>query len=289
MHTDDPLRARYRLACEIAAEAGRRTLAYFQQPHLNVESKADHTPVTVADREAEQYLRDRIIEAFPDDAIIGEEYGERAGTSPFRWILDPIDGTRSFVCGVPLYGTLVGLQRDETSVAGVIEMPALGESVHACRGEGAWYCRRDEQPVRAQVSTCAKLSDAVFVTSEVATFHQRRAAHLFDTLARACRVTRTWGDCYGYLLVATGRADLMLDPVMSIWDAAAILPVIEEAGGRFTDWSGRATVTSKEGIACNTRLLPQVLPLLHPAERDESGKPEGTGLDPLVSSCLLSC
>jgi fructose-1,6-bisphosphatase/inositol monophosphatase family enzyme len=156
------------------------TLAYFQQPHLNVESKADHTPVTVADREAEQYLRERI-------------------------------------------------------------------------------------------------SDAVFVTSEVATFHQRGAAHLFDTLSRTCRVTRTWGDCYGYLLVATGRADLMIDPVMSIWDAAAILPVIEEAGGRFTDWSGRATVASQEGVACNTRLLPQVLPILqktpvgHAASRVAAG------------------
>jgi fructose-1,6-bisphosphatase/inositol monophosphatase family enzyme len=174
----------------------------------------------------------------------------------------PPAGARSFVCGVPLYGTLVGLQRDEVSVAGVIEIPALGESVHACRGEGVWHCRRGEQPVRARVSDCGRLSDAVFVTSEVATFHQRGAAHLFDTLSRTCRVTRTWGDCYGYLLVATGRADLMIDPVMSIWDAAAILPVLEEAGGRFTDWAGRAVVTSKEGVACNSRLLPQVLQIL---------------------------
>ncbi len=265
MCADDALLMRYRFACQIAAEAGRCTLPHFQQPRLAVDRKADDTPVTIADREAEQYLRARIAEAFPDDGIIGEEYGVRAGTNAFRWILDPIDGTRSFVCGVPLYGTLVGLQRDEASVAGVIEIPVLGESVHACMGEGAWYCRRGKEPTRAHVSACADLSAAVFVTSEIATFEPRRAGSVFDALARRCRVTRTWGDCYGYLLVATGRADLMLDPVMSIWDAAAVLPVLEEAGGRFTDWSGRATVASKEGVACNEHLLPQVLEILRPA------------------------
>ncbi|MDD5705913.1 MAG: histidinol-phosphatase [Kiritimatiellae bacterium] len=262
MQPDDSLRQRYQLARELAAAAGRRTLDLFQNPRMQVELKADLSPVTAADRDAEQFLRERIAAAYPDDGIIGEEFGVREGTSPFRWILDPIDGTRSFVCGVPLYGTLIGLQRAGTSVAGVIELPALGESVHACRGAGAWHCLPGKAPRRAQVSKCSTLTEAVFVTSEIQTFHQRQAESVFDALERNCRVARTWGDCYGYALVATGRADIMIDAVMSVWDAAAILPVLEEAGGCFTDWSGRATVDSGEGVACNRDLLPQLLRVL---------------------------
>ncbi len=259
---DDALRKRYRFACTIAAAAGRRTLRFFRSSRVAVETKADHTPVTRADRETEAFLRERIAAAFPEDGIIGEEHGVSEGTGPYRWILDPIDGTRSFICGVPLYGTLIGLQRDGASVAGVIEVPALGESVHACTGEGAWYCRRGRKPARARVSAGATLENAVFLTSDIDAFHKRGAAGAFDELGRRCRVTRTWGDCYGYLLVATGRADLMIDPRMSVWDAAAVLPVVEEAGGRFADWRGRATVAAGEGVACNEALLRQVLPLL---------------------------
>jgi histidinol phosphatase-like enzyme (inositol monophosphatase family) len=262
MSVDSSLRSRYTLACRIAATAARGTLRHFRNTDTTVEYKADESPVTVADRGAERYLRAQISAAFPHDTIVGEEYGEKKGSSPFRWILDPIDGTRAFVSGVPLYGTLVGLQRDEQSVAGIIDMPALGESLRACRGAGAWYTRRGKAPVRPRVSACAELGQALFVTSERRTFDARRAGRAYTALERACRFTRTWGDCYGYLLVATGRAELMIDPIMNVWDAAAMQPILEEAGGVFTDWSGRATVTSGEGVACNARLLPQVLNLL---------------------------
>lgn len=262
MDTNNSLRTRYLFACDLAAAAGQRTLRYFRDSHVAVETKADNTPVTLADRETEAFMRERISAEFPEDGIIGEEHGTSEGAGPFRWILDPIDGTRSFICGVPLYGTLVGLQRDGVSVAGIIEIPALGESVRACKSEGAWYCRSGHQPVRARVSSCAALEDAVFLTSGGKAFYSRGAEEAFHTLERCCRVARTWGDCYGYLLVATGRADLMIDPAMSIWDAAAILPVLQEAGGCFTDWRGQATVAAGEGVACNDTLLQQILPIL---------------------------
>jgi histidinol phosphatase-like enzyme (inositol monophosphatase family) len=262
MIDEQALLARYDFACRIAAEAGQHTLKYFRSDFA-VERKSDNSPVTIADREAEQLLRKLIGEAFPDDGIVGEEFPVKQGSGPFRWILDPIDGTKSFVAGVPLYGTLVGVQYAGESVAGVIEIPALGESVSARRGGGAWYRSDKAEPVRAHVSQCQRLSDAIFVTSERRTFDERPGGGTaYRRLEDACWVTRTWGDCYGYLLVATGRVDVMVDPQMSLWDAAALQPVIEEAGGSFSDWRGVATVDSGEAIACPPAIWPDVLKLL---------------------------
>jgi len=169
------LASRLELAVRAAREAGRLTLEFFQREDLAVERKADNSPVTEADRQAEQLLRRRIREAFADDAILGEEFGEEAGTSGFRWILDPIDGTKSFICGVPLYGTLIGIERAGASVVGVIYIPALDECVYAASGGGAWYTRGSSAPRPARVSRCDRLADAVFLTSQLDTFYPRGA------------------------------------------------------------------------------------------------------------------
>ena len=253
------LNDRLELALAAAREAGEITLRYFRRDDLQVDRKGDDSPVTVADREAETLLRLRIADAFPEDGILGEEFPERPGTSGFRWILDPIDGTKSFIHGVPLYGTLVGVEFQGQSVVGVNLIPALDECVYAASGGGAWYVWGDRAPVEARVSRCPRLAEGVFLTSEVINFDHSGRRDVYDRLQAAARLTRTWGDCYGYLLLATGRADLMVDPIMEVWDAAALLPILEEAGGTFTDWQGRRTIHSGEGIATNGHLLDEVL------------------------------
>ena len=260
---DREILERLQLAVEIANEAGQITLQFFQQP-IDVELKADSSPVTIADREAELYLRQRISIEFPHDAILGEEFDERAGNSGYRWILDPIDGTKSFISGVPLYSTLIGVEHGGRSVVGVIQIPALRECAFAAKGHGAFYSRGNSEPVQARVSSKTKLAESLFCTSEVKTFGQYGRQAAYHSLQQATRLGRTWGDGYGYLLVATGRAELMVDPKMSIWDCAALQPVLEEAGGTFTDWSGQPTIHSGEGIATNGHVLEEVLAVTRP-------------------------
>jgi histidinol-phosphatase len=259
---DAPLTDRLKFAVDAAREAGQLTLRYFQKADLKVEMKGDASPVTIADRQAEQLLRDRISKAFPNDGILGEELGEQAGTSGYRWILDPIDGTKSFIHGVPLYAVLIGVEHAGQSSIGVIYIPALDEMVYAAKGEGAWYVRAGASPVPARVSQTKSLADSLFLTSSASGFQRRGAWPFFERLVKTAKITRTWGDAYGYLLVATGRADVMIDPQMNLWDCAALLPVLEEAGGTFTDWQGRATISAGEAIATNGHLLDQVLRLM---------------------------
>jgi histidinol phosphatase-like enzyme (inositol monophosphatase family) len=256
------LDARLSLACQAARAAGDSTLKYFRRERFSYERKEDNSPVTIADREAERILREQIQAAFPDDAIVGEEYGSQEGDSGYRWILDPIDGTTSFVSGVPLYGTLVGVEHQQRSIIGVI--PALNECVYAAQGCGAWYVAGGGQPEAARVSSCESLADGLFLASQVDLFEKRDAWQVFRELQRRCYITRTWGDCYGYLLVATGRAEVMMDPVMRVWDAAALQPILEEAGGTFTDWQGQRTIYHGEGIGTNRRVLDEVLSITRP-------------------------
>jgi histidinol phosphatase-like enzyme (inositol monophosphatase family) len=248
--TSDELKPRLEAAFAFARQAGDFTLTHFQRDDLAVETKADASPVTVADRGAEQLLRSLITAKFSSDGILGEELGEQPGTSGYRWILDPIDGTKSFIHGVPLFGTLVGIERGGRSVVGVIHIPALAETAYAAVGGGAWYVKGDAAPRRARVSQ-KKLGDGLFLTSEVKNFTVIGRADVYEKLQQRARITRSWGDAYGYLLVAVGRAEVMVDPVMNVWDCAALQPVIEEAGGTFTDWQGVATIHSGNAVATN--------------------------------------
>ncbi len=244
-------------AVDLARGAGEITLRYFQQLRTSPDRKADGSFVTVADREAERYLRARIEESFPNDAILGEEEGERAGTSGKRWIIDPIDGTYSFVHGVPLYGVLVGLQLTDdptTSVLGVVNLPALGEIVYAARGSGCFW-----NGERARVSSNTSLKDALLLATDFGTCEAYGFGAAAEALQKLAHARRTWGDCYGHVLVATGRADVMLDPVMNLWDCAALLPIIEEAGGTFTNWRGERTINGGNAVSTNGALLAPVL------------------------------
>lgn len=267
-HTPDA-DERLRLALEIARQAGEVTLEHFRSPQLAVERKSDDSPVTAADRAAETLLRQRISEHFPDDGIVGEEFGETPGSSGFVWVLDPIDGTKSFIHGIPLYTTLIGVLSASDGVVehgatqiGVIRAPALDEVIYARRGSGTWHQRGAEDPARVEMQTGGSLAEALLLTSEVASFRKRasgRGMEAYLELDEQVRLARTWGDAYGYLMVATGRAQLMIDPELSLWDAAALQPVIEEAGGVFCDWQGEPTVHQGEAIACTKSLLDDVL------------------------------
>ncbi len=240
-------------AVEAAREAGRITLEYFQTA-LTPERKPDRTLVTAADRKAEEKLRSLIRQTYPDHGIIGEEFGEERGQSGWTWIIDPLDGTISFIHGVPLFGVLLGLEIDGEVILGVANFPALGELVSAARGMGCFWNGR-----RAVVSAVEDLKDALLVYTDSASFEPHGREGAFDRLVRATRIHRSWGDCYGHILVATGRAEVMLDPVMNIWDCAALLPILQESGGTFTDWGGRPTIRGGNAISTNGRLFEAVM------------------------------
>lgn len=251
-------------AREIALEAGQITLEHFRSPTLGIDWKGDGSPVTVADRKAEQHLRSRIEEKFPTDAILGEEYPEKPGDSGYKWILDPIDGTKPFMHGVPLYTNLVAVLEEASGepILGVINAPASGETIHAAVGGEAWYQNGDAEPYQARVSEVDQLADGLFLTGDVAGFRTDRevdATEVYAALEKTARISRTWGDAYGYMMVAIGRAEVMIDAEMSVWDAACLKPILEAAGGTFTDWNGNATVHAREGVATNGRILEEIL------------------------------
>ena len=248
---DTDFSSRLLAAVQYAVAAGQQTLTRFQNDQLEVLKKADQSPVTVADTETELLLRKCIADHFPEDAILCEEFDDVAGSTGYRWILDPIDGTKSFISGVPLYATLIGIEHEGNSQIGVIYIPALDELIFAEIGKGARYCRGDAQMTEPKVSSVATLADACFVTTQLSTYDECNRRQVFRDLEQQASITRTWGDAYGYLLVATGRAEVMIDPIFNLWDGAAILPVIQESGGTFTDWKGIATVHNQEGIATN--------------------------------------
>jgi histidinol phosphatase-like enzyme (inositol monophosphatase family) len=254
------------VATEAAYLGGRWTLAYFNTG-VAVEIKADDTPVTCADRESERIIRERIGRSFPEHAILGEEGGSHEGDPDYRWIIDPIDGTKTFVSGVPLYGVLIGVEVKRRPAVGVIYMPALDEMVSAATGLG---CHWNGRPAR--VSATSRLEEAAMMTTSVRACTARSDA--YGRLAAATRFQRTWGDCYGYVLVATGRAEVMLDPAMNPWDCAALLPILEEAGGHFTTWAGEATIWGKDGVGTNAALHRLVLEILK-SEKPCAPKPSG--------------
>jgi len=259
-------------ALEAVRTVAVETLRWFDDPTLAVTTKSDRSPVTQADIAAEGVLRRELLGAFPDDGFLGEETGSTAGRSGYEWIVDPIDRTKSFIRGVPLWATLVGCRRGEDGVIGVIAVPALDEMVYAAVGGGAWHVRGKAAPAPARVSRRGSLGESLVCSSAFTSFADRpasmggpaggRAAR--DGLEEACLIARTWGDGYGYLLVATGRADLMVDPLMNAWDAAAVETVIREAGGRFSDWQGRERIDSGDGIATNGLVHEAALDFLRP-------------------------
>jgi len=254
----ESLREYLDFAIDVAWQAGQLTLGYFQTG-IRPDFKADDSPVTMADREAEKLIRSCIEQRFPDHIIAGEEFGGKellanAGGPTHRWIVDPIDGTRSFVRGVPLYAVLIALEIEGQVQVGVAHFPALNEMIAAATGEG---CRWNGR--YAQVSEVTDLQDALLAHSDAGNFknHGRQAA--WERLQAATQYRAGWCDAYGYLLVATGRAEIMVDPIMNVWDCAPFIPILQEAGGYFGDWQGNPTIYGNEAMATTKKLLPQVL------------------------------
>ncbi len=245
-------------AVDMAWQAGQLTLGYFQTG-VRPDFKGDDSPVTVADQGAERLIRSLIEQKYPDHAIVGEEYGaEGAEGKSHRWIIDPIDGTRAFVRGVPLYGVLIGLEIDGVPQVGVANYPAMGEMVAAATGEGCWWNNR-----RARVSDVTYLKDGVVAHGDVGNFEIYGRAEAWERLQKAAGFRAGWSDAYGYLLVATGRAELMVDPIMNVWDCSPFVPIIQEAGGYCGDWQGNPTIYANELMATTKTLLPEVLRLIN--------------------------
>jgi histidinol-phosphatase len=248
--------ARYETAVAVAQKAGRLALGYFDQG-LAVEWKSDQSPVTRADREAERLLRTALLEAYPNDAFLGEESGGHKGTSGFRWIIDPIDGTRSFVRNIPIWATLVGLEYNDEPIAGVCVLPAMNQTFRALRGEGAY---RDDRRIR--VSDVGEMSEAMMFYSSISWFVEAGKRDEFLNLAVQTQRQRGFGDFYGHILVAQGSGEFMVEHGVHSWDVAALLPIVEEAGGRFSDWNGMRSIHTTDVIASNSRLHEEALRLL---------------------------
>jgi histidinol-phosphatase len=242
---------------DIAYRAGRITLGYFNAG-VRPDYKADDTPVTAADRAAETFIRGKIEKAYPAHAIVGEEFGESAGQgNAFRWIIDPIDGTKSFMRGVPLYGVLIGLEIEGIIRVGVAYFPGTDEMLSAADGEGAWWNGR-----RAHVSAESTMERACVCYTSLHGFGQVNRTAAWERIQKAAYMVRGWSDAYGYLTVATGRAEAMLDPIMKVWDNGPFPVIFKEAGGYFGSWDGREGHLYNESLACNSALLPEVLRLI---------------------------
>jgi histidinol-phosphatase len=258
-----PLKTLLDFANETAYLAGKITLRHYQANPV-VDIKMDGTVVTIADQESEKLIRSRIERYFPDHAILGEEYGEKQlPESKYCWIIDPIDGTQSFIHGVPLYAVLIGLEVDNQVAAGVAHFPALGETISAASGEGCYW-----NSIRAHVSEIDSLAESLVLCNDSEAMYEDGHGEAWDRLKKACKVRRGWGDAYGYLLVATGRAELMLDPRMNLWDCGPFPPIFKEAGGYFGDWKGNRGIYGGEALATSSKLLPEVLDIIN--RQDES-------------------
>jgi histidinol-phosphatase len=240
----------------LAKLAGDFAMSHYGK-NLTVDVKQDGSPVTIADRGAEERARAWIEKHFPEDGILGEEFGDVRPNAKRRWILDPIDGTKSFVRRVPLWGTLVAITEGESVLAGCAYFPAVAETVAAGAGEGCFW-----NGVRCRVSSTATIAESTVTITDDRFAERPDRAAAWRQLASKASIARTWGDCYGYLLVATGRAEVMVDDIVAPWDAAALYPIVTEAGGSFTDWRGRATAFGGDIIATNAALARPVRDIL---------------------------
>jgi histidinol-phosphatase len=259
------LESRLAFALNAAKRAGEFIMSHYQSPELAVDRKRDASPVTEADRGAEQLIRELIADAYPADAVLGEEFGESDGSSGWRWILDPVDGTKSFIHGVPLFGTLIGLELGDEQVVGVCRLPALGEVVYAARGLGAFWQVGANAPRPSRVSDVSDLSEATFCTTTIQGWSRVGRQAAFERFCNAAQISRGWGDCYGHILVATGRADVMVDPLLNPWDCAPLVPIMQEAGGHFVDFAGEISIHSNNGLSVNAGLKDAALKLLSEA------------------------
>ncbi|MCI0683613.1 MAG: histidinol phosphate phosphatase [Gemmataceae bacterium] len=250
-------RNRYEVALDAAFQAGQFALQHFDQD-IAVQWKADESPVTIADQGAEQLLRTTLLGKFPYDGFLGEESGAAPGTSGYRWIIDPIDGTRSFVRGVPIWATLVGLEYKGEVIAGITYLPAMKQTFRALRGDGAF---RDDR--RIHVSEIDKLADAHVFYSSITWFSKAGCEAQFLKLLKQTVRQRGFGDFYGFVMVAQGSGELMVEHGVHAWDLGGLIPIVEEAGGKMTAWDGKPDIDRPDVLASNGLLHDAALAILN--------------------------
>ena len=250
-------RTRYELAVEAARKAGDLARGFYETT-FDVEKKADNSPVTIADKQAEQLIRQMVTQHFPDDGFLGEEFGDQPGGSGFRWVIDPIDGTRSFVRHIPIWATLIGLEYRGEQIGGIAYVPVFDQMYRALRGDGAYVNDR-----RIQVSTEDQLSESLMCYSSIRWFQSAGREKTFLELVSKTQRQRGFGDFYGFVLVAEGAADLMLEHGVHEWDVSALKAIVEEAGGTFTDWKGTPTTATPDVLATNGKLHAATLAILN--------------------------
>ncbi len=246
----------FTFAVQTAHAAGRLTLGYYQTGVVP-DMKSDDTPVTVADRKAEQLIRAGIEKKYPGHSIIGEEFGEDIKDSPYKWYIDPIDGTKAFVRGVPLYAVLIGLYIDGESTVGAVYFPALDEMVAAAKGGGCFWNGR-----LCHVSDKKTLQESFVSFTEADGFRRAGREAVWKRFQTTCYHTVGWSDAYGHALVATGRVEIMMDPFLNPWDGGPFPVILREAGGYFGDWAGHETIFNDEGLSTSRELLPKVLEMI---------------------------
>ncbi|MFN7923968.1 MAG: histidinol-phosphatase [Bryobacteraceae bacterium] len=244
--------------CQQLATASGDIIRRWFRAGYEVHSKADTSPVTIADREAERVMREMIQREFPDDGILGEEFGRHKPDAEYEWVLDPIDGTKAFVSHTYLFGTLIALRRKGRPVLGVIHNPIVDDFLIGT-GKQAWL---NGQPVH--VRQCASIEDAILTATSHWTVEKYQNGPAFETLSRRVKRYNNWGDCHGYYLVAVGGVDIMADPILEVWDLMALIPIIEGAGGRITDWQGNDAAVGRSAVATAGTIHDQVIRALNP-------------------------
>lgn len=239
----------------LSDESGIIIRSYFRND-VSIETKSDESPVTIADKKAEERMRTLIEKEFPDHGIIGEEFGRINEEAEYKWILDPIDGTKSFITGTITFGTLIALTKNDQPILGVINQPILNEFLI---GDNETAELNGGQ---VKVRECNSLENATLLTTDHLNIEKYQDISKFETLIRNVKLYRQWGDCYGYYLVATGYADIMIDPIMSVWDSMALIPVIKGAAGTITDYHGNDAITGNSIIAASKGIHSQVIKIL---------------------------
>jgi myo-inositol-1(or 4)-monophosphatase len=229
---------------------------YFRS-HLSVEQKSDFSPVTIADKKAEELMRDQISKHFPEHGIIGEEFGIINPDADYLWVLDPIDGTKSFISGALSFGTLIALVHKGSPILGVINHPVLNEFLV---GDNF---TTELNGTNVRIRKCSSLKDALLLTTDHLNIEKYQSKKGFETLIRMVKLYRNWGDCYGYYLLATGFTDIMIDPVMSVWDSTALIPIINGAGGIITDYQGYDPYKSNSIIASSSEIHSEIVRILN--------------------------
>jgi histidinol phosphatase-like enzyme (inositol monophosphatase family) len=242
---------------KILTRASSEIIETYFRTKVSVESKSDDSPVTIADKKAEEVMRELISKHFPDHGIVGEEFGESNKDAEYTWILDPIDGTKSFICGAYSFGTLIGLLKNGQPILGVYHHPILND-----------FLIGDNQETRINgektfVRNCDELNQAVLLTTDHLNIEKYQNIEKFNQLIKKVKLYRNWGDCYGYYLLTTGYADIMIDPIMSAWDILPLIPIIKGAGGVITDYQGNDPVKGKSAVAASSVIHSEIISLLN--------------------------